>query len=347
MTRRWTGRTALWVALLALGLLALLALYVLVGSGGAGNGPLLNPELLERHQAILRGLRLRRGLLAILVGAALSVSGAGFQALLRNPLADPFVTGVSGGAAVGGTLVMVLTAFLTQTLGASLTGPAGVFAGAFVGAVVVALLLSRLATAGGLLNTNSLLLMGVVFNFFASAVVLFLKAIIQGTKLSEILFWLMGTLAVEGLPDALLWLAGTLVLLSTGGLILLARRINLVSLGEETAWGAGVNPESVKRWLFLLSSVLVALGVSLAGFVGFVGLVIPHVVRILAGSDHRGVFPLSALGGATFLLLADLVARLSFPLAGTQLPVGVVTAFVGGPLFIVLLARAQAKGGGA
>ena len=338
---RW--HLVLGLTVLTVTALGALALYVAAGTSWLNPLWLLTGTPEGGIADIILGLRGRRALLAFIVGGSLAVSGAGFQALLRNPLADPFVTGVSGGAAIGGTLVMV---FLGSSVfvGIKVGGASLVFVGAFLGATGVAILLSRLASTRGVLNTQSLLLMGVVFNFFASAVVLFLKAVIQGTKLQEILFWLMGSLAAESVGDWLLWSSGLAVCGGVFALFRISRHLNLITLGEEAGHGAGVNPERLKWTLFLVSSVLVAISVSLAGFVGFVGLVVPHMVRLAVGADHRLLVPFSALSGGIFLLLTDLVARLSFPFMGTQLPVGVITAFVGGPWFIAMLVRSQRTG---
>jgi iron complex transport system permease protein len=330
-------------AILSLALFASVVLYVCLGTRNVSPLDLLTGSVPDDLKLVVFGFRLKRALMAVVVGAALAVSGAAFQALLRNPLADPFVVGVSGGAAIGGTIVMVTFAALAAVLPLFLQSMA-VFTGAFVGAVAVALMLYSLSSARGVLVTHNLLLMGVVFNFFASAVVLFLKTVLHGTKLQEVLFWLMGTLAVETLPYGVLLVTGAVVIAGTAGLIALGRDVNLVSIGEEYSHGTGVSPERVKKVLFVLASLLVAGAVSIAGFIGFVGLIVPHVVRLLAGADHRWLFPLSALSGACFLLLADLLSRLSFGIFSTQLPVGVLTAFIGGPTFIWLLARAQRRG---
>lgn len=329
--------------ILTMALLACVVLYICLGTRNISPLDLLTGHIPEELGSVILGFRLKRALMAVVVGAALAVSGAAFQALLRNPLADPFVVGVSGGAAIGGTVVMVTFAGLAAVLPLFLQSMA-VFLGAFAGAVAIALLLYSLSSARGVLVTHNLLLMGVVFNFFASAVVLFLKTVLHGTKLQEVLFWLMGTLSVGTLPFGVLVVTAVIVVVGTAGLVLLGRAVNLVSIGEEYSHGTGVAPELVKKVLFVLAALLVAGAVSIAGFIGFVGLIVPHVVRILAGADHRWLFPLSALSGACFLLLADLLSRLSFGLFSTQLPVGVLTAFIGGPTFIWLLARSQRRG---
>ena len=334
--------TVITIAVLAACTALVFLLYLCAGTRFVSPLEVLGGSLEGDDALLVYGFRLKRALLAVIVGSSLAISGAAFQALLRNPLADPFVVGVSGGAAIGGTVVMVTFSALLSALPVIFQSMA-VFVGAFAGSVLVAVMLYSLSTSRGMLVTNSLLLMGVVFNFFASAVVLFLKTILHGTKLQEVLFWLMGSLAVETLPWGVIYISAVAVGVAMTALLLLGRHVNLISVGEEFGYGSGANPERVKKLLFLFASVLVAAAVSIAGFIGFVGLIVPHVVRLLFGADHRSLFPLSALLGAAFLLLADLLSRLSFPLFGNQLPVGVLTAFIGGPLFIWLLARAQRR----
>ena len=333
-----------WFAgLLAISLVLALGLYLSVGAGVLTPGRLLDSRPFDPVESLVFVLRLKRAALAVLVGAGLAVSGCAFQALLRNPLADPFVVGVSGGAAVGGTLVMVFLSSVLAFLPLFVQSLA-VSAGAFAGALATAAGLYWLSRARGVLNTTNLLLMGVVFNFFASSVILFLKSILHGVKLQEVLLWLMGSLAAQS-PGAVLIPGLIIVAAVTLVLALKGRQINLLSVGEEYSVGTGLDPEGLKKLLFVLSSLLVAICVSLAGFIGFVGLIMPHMVRLIVGADHRVLFPLSALAGSTFLLLADWLARQAFDLFTTQLPVGVITSFIGGPLFIYLLARSQRSGG--
>ncbi|MDY0060160.1 MAG: iron ABC transporter permease [Myxococcota bacterium] len=285
---------------------------------------------------ILLGLRLPRLIVAGIVGGGLAAAGAAFQVLLRNPLADPFILGVSGGAALGGTLALLFTA----GLGAALVGmtllPAASFAGALAAMALTGWLGRRAPGRDGATVT---LLTGVVLNTFASAVILFLKSLADPRQAQEILLWLMGSLAVEGLDRAVLAVAGGLILV---GMLLLHRRapeLNLLALGPEEALQLGVDAPRVARQLSLAASLVVGAAVSVTGLVGFVGLVVPHLLRLLIGPDVRLLLPASALLGAVFLTLADLLSRVLFPALGSEAPVGAVTAFLGGPLFLWLLYR--------
>jgi len=284
-------------------------------------------------------VRLPRALLAFLTGGILALSGTVFQAVLRNPLADPYIVGVSGGAALGATVALAAglsAAPLALPFGLAL-GP--VFLASFLGATAATSLLYLFASRRGALRTTHLLLMGVVFNFFASAMIMVIKTLVSPTKAQEILFWLMGTVSHPPGPSSALALPGALVLAGLALLWSRARALNALSLGSRFAYDIGVDPAAVRRLAFLTGSALVAVAVSTTGFIGFVGLVVPHALRLSAGPDHRLLLPASFLGGGVFLLLADLLVRFTFPIFGTQLPVGALTALVGGPLFILLLSR--------
>ena len=284
-------------------------------------------------------VRLPRALLAFLTGGILALSGTVFQAVLRNPLADPYIVGVSGGAALGATIALALglsAAPLALPFGLAL-GP--VFLASFTGAAFATFLLYLFASRRGALRTTHLLLMGVVFNFFASAMIMVIKTLVSPTKAQEILFWLMGTVSHPPGPPSSLALLALLVLAGLAVLWSQARGLNAISLGGRFAYDVGVNPAGIRRLAFLVGSALVAVAVSTTGFIGFVGLVVPHALRLGAGPDHRLLVPASFLGGGAFLLLADLLVRFTFPLFGTHLPVGALTALVGGPLFILLLSR--------
>ena len=280
-----------------------------------------------RLDPLVLGVRLPRVVLAALAGAGLSVAGVAFQALLKNPLADPYVVGVSGGAALGGVVALVL--------GLSSAWALPLFA--FGGAVASVLLLFYLAHAYGKSDPLTLLLIGVVFNAFAAAVVTFFKAVVTPTKAQEILYWLMGVIGVEGAPTLAALTA--YVALGTGALVALAGALNLLSLGDDEATGLGLSASRARLACFLAAALLVGAVVAVAGMIGFVGLVVPHVLRRLGGADHRWLVPASALAGAVFLVVADAIARLTFYYFGTELPVGVVTAFTGGPFFLGLLLR--------
>ncbi len=277
---------------------------------------------------IVRRVRWPRVALAALVGASLAVAGVLFQALLRNPLADPYVLGVSGGAAVGGIAAM--------TLGASLgLGAGAVPFAAFAGAGLATLLLYAVAGARGFVSATNLLLTGVVFNAFASAAIVFMASMAGLTEGASIFLWLIGSLsAARG--DLMLWVALFLV----AGLAVslpAARGLNLLALGEESAQQLGVDVGRQQRILLVANSLLVGAAVSVAGLVGFVGLIVPHLLRLLLGPDHRLLLPAAALSGAVFLVLCDTAARTL--LGGRELPVGALTALVGGPLFLYLLRR--------
>jgi iron complex transport system permease protein len=277
---------------------------------------------------IVLRIRLPRVLLACVVGASLAVSGVIFQALLRNPLADPFVLGVSGGAALGGILALTLAG--SVGLGYEVVPPA-----AFCGALLTTLLLYLLAGGRGRVSATNLLLTGVVFNAFASAAIVFLASLAGFAEGSRIFLWLIGNLSAVR-SDVSGWGGGFLLL----GLLCslpLARSLNLLVLGDEPAEQLGVPAERHKRVLLLATSLMVGAAVSVAGLVGFVGLIIPHLLRLILGPDHRLLIPSAALLGAAFLVVCDAVARTL--LGGRELPVGAITSIAGGPLFLYLLRR--------
>jgi len=325
------ARLARVLAGLALLLFFALALGVAVGPSGLALGEAL---------AALRGgaddvardivvrVRLPRVLLAAGVGASLATAGAAFQALLRNPLADPFILGVSGGAALGSIVVISLGAALGVAASAA---PVAAFAGA------VATVLSLLATAGprGRLDPTRLLLIGVVFNALASAAIVFLASIAGLAEGSKIFLYLIGNLS-DARPALAGWIAAFLAL-GLAGALPFARALNALALGDDTAALLGFEPARVKLALLLTTSLLVGAAVAVAGLVGFVGLIVPHALRLLFGADHRLLLPASALGGAAFLVACDALARTA--LGGPELPVGAITALVGGPLFLVLLRK--------
>lgn len=324
-------RVLVTLAALTLLLVAAGLLGVVVGPSPLGLSQVLTALLGDdagpAGDIVLR-VRLPRVLLAGLVGASLAVAGVLFQALLRNPLADPFVLGVSGGAAVGGIAAL--------SLGASLGwGYSAVPPAAFAGAVLTTIVLYAVASQGGRVSGTHLLLTGVVFNAFASAVIVFLASLAGLTEGASIFLWLIGSLSATRID-----VAGWVALFLLAGLataLPAARNLNLLALGEESAQQLGVDVGRQQRLLLVATSLMVGAAVSVAGLVGFVGLIIPHLLRLLLGPDHRLLLPASALGGATFLVLCDTAARTL--LGGRELPVGAITALVGGPLFLVLLRR--------
>jgi iron complex transport system permease protein len=292
----------------------------------------------EPDATVLFRLRVPRVLLAAEVGAALSISGVALQALLRNPLADPFVFGLSGGAAIGTALAAITSGTAVGTAALAAASWAGLLPAqlaAVAGALAAALFVFALGRARGQLDPTRALLIGVVFNSFASALVLSLEAVLQPEETQAVLLWLSGTLGYE--PLALLAAAG--VALSVPAIVLtaLAGRLNLLALGDEGAAALGVDVARTRLLAFFAASAAVGISVAFTGLVGFVGLVVPHAVRAVTGPDHRVVLPASALGGAAFLVLADAAARLLFRGLGAEPPVGAVTALVGAPLFVMLL----------
>ena len=271
---------------------------------------------------VVLDLRLPRALAAFATGGLLALAGAMMQVLLRNPLADPYILGVSGGAAVAALLGIMLG-----------FGGFWIDVGAFVGAMAVTLLVFSLAQGPGGWTPTRLLLTGVVIAAGMSAVVSLLLALGQDSSLKGMLFWLMGDFSyVEDARFNLIVLA-----LATAAGILLARHLNVLARGEQQALILGVSVKPMRIGIFLLSSLLTALAVTTAGSIGFVGLLVPHLVRLAAGADHRIVVPGSALAGGILLMLADTAARTV--LAPRQLPVGALTALVGVPLFLILLRR--------
>lgn len=331
--RLLTGRglMARLAALTAL-LVASLALAVSFGTGDVAPLAVLSGEADAGARAILLDVRLPHVLLAALLGGLLTVSGVVFQALLRNPLADPYVLGVSGGASIGGVLALVLG----LGAGGGVTALLGVRGFAFLGALGALVIIERLATIDGRLTVYTVLLTGAIFNAFAAALIYFLQSVATLEQLRDVVFYLMGEVPEAADPETAM-LLGVVGVAATVLLAFRAREFNALSLGEDGAAQLGVDVERLKRVTFVLGSLLTALAVSVAGMIGFVGLVVPHLLRIVLGPDHRLLIPAGFLGGATFLVLADLLARTAVP--PTPLPVGVVTALVGGPFFLVLLRR--------
>lgn len=282
----------------------------------------------ETEQTIVLSLRLPRTLLAGIVGSALALAGAGFQAISRNPLADPYVLGVSSGAAFG--VVMAVLTGLGAGTGILLLPLFG-----FTGALVAAVVVYGIASIDGRLPVQTLLLAGVVVSLFFASAIMLASALIQAEELQGVVFYLMGNLRVVSYP-----VIGTVVTCLLIGTVLVYAQVlplNLLSAGEEAAAQLGVEPERVKRIIFVACSLVTGAAVSASGSIAFVGLMVPHAVRLCLGPDNRLVIPASILGGAIFLVLADTVARTVA--APMEIPVGVITAFLGAPFFAYLLRR--------
>lgn len=327
--RRWA------LALLALGGLLATAMAAAVFLGEPRIDPvrvLLDPENAGTDRDILLQLRIPRILAGALVGAALGGSGAVLQALLRNPLAYPHILGISGGAAVGGIAANLFGFSAIAFMGTTLPGGA---VAAFLAALGTTFLVYRVACVRGRLEPVNLILVGVVFNSLAAALILFFLAVADVRQSRDILVWMAGSLPPFIDIELLGWIA-VIVAAGFAYLMTLPRALNVLVLGDEVAASLGVSIERIRVGAFMGTSLVVGAVVSYCGMVGFVGLIIPHLFRLLLGSDHRLLLPASILGGAAFLVTADALAR---SVLATELPVGVLTAFCGGPFFLYLLKR--------
>lgn len=272
-------------------------------------------------------IRFPRVLLTVLVGAGLSVVGVTMQALVRNSLADPYILGVSSGASVGAVFVILLNGF-------ALLGGYAVSFGAFLGALVSSVLVFVLALHQGQISAIRLVLAGVAMSYLFSALTSFITLRSgTGEAARRVLFWLLGGLSGTQWSDLVLPFIGLGI--GLGYLLLQARLLNALLMGEETALTLGTNTDRLRKHLFLITALLTGVIVAVSGAIGFVGLMIPHMVRLWVGSDHRHVLPVSLLLGGIFLLWSDVLARVV--IAPEELPVGIVTALVGGPFFVWLL----------
>jgi len=271
--------------------------------------------------------RLLRLLAALTCGGALAMAGTAYQAVLRNPLAEPFILGISGGASLGAVLAMA-------------TGLAALHAGwipacAFAGAVAILLAVLIMARGAGAEYADHVMLSGVIAGSLCASMLMFMVAIVGMETFRSVTWWMLGSL--EPGDPTMLYVAATLTILAAVMLTMLGREVNILSFGEEMAFHLGLSPRTLFLLVLGVASLLTALTVALAGIIGFAGLVVPHILRRLIGADHRRLFPAAAVAGGLFLALADLLARhLLYP---RELPIGVVTALVGGPFFLWLLNR--------
>ena len=335
--RRWK----LYVALLAMVLIFLVIPFsVCIGSSTIPFDEsakvlfkwlLVNVDVDSTYERIILAIRLPRVLMGCIVGAALSLAGAILQGMFRNPMADPYVVGVSSGAALGASLAIVLG------VGFTVFGMAAISTMAFVMAMVAIMIVYNLSHVGGRVPVMTLLLSGIAVSIFFSAVTSLLS-VFAGERLHGLYFWLLGSLSEskwEHVMVAAPVLTSCLLVAS-----LYARDLNIMSLGEEAAVTLGVDVEGAKLVLIVVSSLATSIAVSFTGMIAFVGLMVPHIVRLMVGPDHRVLLPCSALFGAIFLVLCDDAVRwLAQVATRAQIPVGVVTALIGGPFFIYLLRR--------
>jgi iron complex transport system permease protein len=306
------------------GLFVLLILTILLAFS-LGSERLSFFDLTEQQLAILFSIRIPRVLLGVSVGACLAVAGASYQALLRNPLAEPYLLGISNGAAVGTMLAFIFFSqfeFARPIL-------------AFVGAMIATFTVYRLAKSRSGMNTERLVLSGVIVTTFLSSFIVLMTSLLDATRLRSFTFWLLGDLSQATQNGFYLplfcGLVGTIILM------LQAKALNLMMIGERDAFDFGVEVKKIRLIVFVTASALVAASVAASGSVGYVGLVVPHLVRLTIGSDNRKVIPLSAIIGAIFVCLADTIARTA--IAPRELPVGAITALIGCPLFIYLLKK--------
>ncbi|RLC31601.1 iron ABC transporter permease [Candidatus Woesebacteria bacterium] len=303
-----------------------------LGSTKTGLNEVLK-SLLRREEAdpvlntIIWNIRFPRVLLAALVGATLSLGGLVFQALLRNPLAEPYILGISGGSAIGAIIGILMG--LSRFPGVSFIS--------FMGSIATLLLILVMSSGQSILKKDSLLLSGVMINAFCSAIIMFLISMTQDYRLHNIIFWLMGDLSMAAIRQTIILAA---MLFPCYILIFwLSHSMNLLLMGKEMAQTMGVNIKAVTVTLLLTTSFMVSATVSHCGLIGFVGLVMPHLLRLIFGPDHRVLVPACVMGGGAYMVLCDLLAR-TLPEQG-EMPAGVITAIIGAPLFIFLLKRSR------
>ncbi len=288
----------------------------------------LHFDIQEIHRTIIMNIRTPRIVIAMLVGMGLSASGAAMQGLFRNPMAEPYVLGMSSGAAAGASAAIVLGI-------GGLFGTYAVPAMAFISAIVTIFVVYSIAHTEGKVPTETLLLSGIAVGFFLQAAVSFLKLIAPTDALRDVVLWLMGSFAGVTWDDVAIVIFPVLAGLLT--LFLLARELNAFQFGEETAMHIGIEVELMKRILLTATALITAISVSTAGIIGFTGLVVPHIARMLVGADQRIQLPVAAICGGIFLVLADTIARsIAQP---AEIPIGIITAVVGAPYFVYLLRR--------
>lgn len=334
MTKRslsLSTRIGITVLITALLLAAAMTAGLAMGSSGSGLSAvwqtLFGDGGNSTEGAIIWRLRLPRVLLAAMVGAALSLGGLVFQALLKNPLAEPYILGISGGAAIGAITGIILG--LSRIPGVGLTS--------FAGSLATLTLILFISSGRTILVKDALLLSGVMVNAFCSAVIMFLISITQDARLHNILFWLMGDLSASRIEHA--GMLAAILLPCFAVVFTYSNRMNLMQLGSEMAASMGVPVRRVILTLLVITSLMVSATVSQCGLIGFVGLVIPHLLRLIVGPDHRVLVPGCILGGGAYMVVCDLLSRVLPPQG--EMPGGVITAMIGAPLFIVLLRRSK------
>ncbi len=290
--------------------------------------PAVDGDWLSSHEQILMSIRLPRVILAVLVGAALGIAGTTLQGVLQNPLADPYLIGLSSGAALGASIAIIIS----KSIGAGGYTLVPVFA--FIGGITSLLIVFTLARRGGRMTVTNLILAGVATSAFFSAVVSLL-IVLHGDRMEQIIFWMMGGLGQATWRSA----AIVFVYLIPGSIVIFiySRALNIMILGDTTAHFLGLHVEAVKKLLLVSATLITAAAVSVTGLIGFVGLIVPHMFRRIVGADHRILLPAAALGGAILMVVADTIARTA--MIPREIPVGVITALCGAPFFLYLLRK--------
>ena len=321
-----TGHRNAWfrIVLFFAAVLLLLTISMLLGPSGIGI-----PDMHSNAGNAILSLRVNRLLMGMMTGAALSASGVVFQALLRNPLSEPYVLGVSGGAGLGATISILAGSGLFVSLGLPVV--------AFIFAVLTLMVVYGIASQGssGQPSVYSLILSGVIVSSICSSVIMFLVSTASVEGMHNVIWWMLGSLQPVSSGQQLL--SAVLIVGGLGGIWLLSPHLNALALGREMAHYQGLRADFVLVTGLLFATLLAATAVSLSGMIGFVGLIVPHVMRAVYGPDNRKLVPLAALGGGTFLVVCDALARTI--LAPIEIPVGVVTALAGGPFFLIILQR--------
>lgn len=293
----------------------------------------ISPENMDRSKdLIVWNIRMPRIFMAVIIGMALAGSGVVFQAVFQNPMADPYVLGISSGAAFGAALVIVSGFVVTNQFFSTVT------LGAFAGAMTASLVVWQISKVGGKTQIMTLLLSGIALNFLLSSGISMLM-VFNREQVERIVFWTMGSLATASWTQV-----GILLIPVVLGVILFrvfSRDLNIMLMGEDAAQSLGVNVEKLRVVMLMTASAVTAAAVSVSGIIGFVGLIIPHAVRMIVGPDHRRLIPAAVLSGGIFLLFADTVARTLF--APSEIPIGVMTAMIGAPYFIYLLQNSKGK----
>ncbi len=295
---------------------------------GSNDTALIKPSYIF----IVNQVRLPRIILSILVGGVLSVIGTVFQAVFKNPMADPYVMGVSSGAAFGATIGIIFG------LGISIAGLGIVSVMAFIGAFATMLLVYQLSKVGGRVSTTGILLAGIVVNAILSSMISFLM-LMNHNDIDKIVTWTMGSFNASSWDHVKLFILPMLI--GVGYMLSLSRELNTLVISENDAKNMGVNVERIKKGTLVVASMLAALSVSVSGIIGFVGLIVPHLFRMIFGSDHRILLPVSFIGGGLFMVICDTMARSL--LGNMEIPVGIITSIIGGPFFLLILQKHKKK----